>query len=306
MFSFLPAPLLGMTSIIYISVNTVVWSVLLYVAVLLKLLSPMKSLRHFFAQVATLCAKLWVDCNNFLFNKIHDMHWDITGLEKLDKKKSYLLMSNHRSWTDIFVLQNIFNRRIPFPKFFLKQELIWVPFLGLAWWGLDYPFMKRYSKEKLEKKPHLRGKDIQTTRKQCEKFKSSPVSIINFLEGTRFNFEKRSKQQSPFTHLLKPKAGGVALVLSSMGDYLTNILDITIVYPGNNPPHRFWDLLKGKIPNITVRVNTLPVPENVVGKNYSEDHSFRENFQDWINDLWIKKDEQIEKIIAKYSRSKKE
>ncbi|MCA9735002.1 acyltransferase, partial [candidate division KSB1 bacterium] len=99
MFSFLPAPLLGMTSIIYISVNTVVWSVLLYVAVLLKLLSPMKSLRHFFAQVATLCAKLWVDCNNFLFNKIHDMHWDITGLEKLDKKKSYLLMSNHRSWT---------------------------------------------------------------------------------------------------------------------------------------------------------------------------------------------------------------
>ncbi|MCA9731174.1 1-acyl-sn-glycerol-3-phosphate acyltransferase, partial [candidate division KSB1 bacterium] len=195
---------------------------------------------------------------------------------------------------------------IPFPKFFLKQELIWVPFLGLAWWGLDYPFMKRYSKEKLEKKPHLRGKDIQTTRKQCEKFKSSPVSIINFLEGTRFNFEKRSKQQSPFTHLLKPKAGGVALVLSSMGDYLTNILDITIVYPGNNPPHRFWDLLKGKIPNITVRVNTLPVPENVVGKNYSEDHSFRENFQDWINDLWIKKDEQIEKIIAKYSRSKKE
>lgn len=152
----------------------------------------------------------------------------------------------------------------------------------------------------------MRGKDIQTTRKQCEKFKSSPVSIINFLEGTRFNFEKRSKQQSPFTHLLKPKAGGVALVLSSMGDYLTNILDITIVYPGNNPPHRFWDLLKGKIPNITVRVNTLPVPENVVGKNYSEDHSFRENFQDWINDLWIKKDEQIEKIIAKYSRSKKE
>ncbi|KAA3659153.1 MAG: acyltransferase [Calditrichaeota bacterium] len=305
MLSFLPAPLLGMTSLIFLSVNTIFWSVLLYVAVLLKLISPMRRIRHFFSQAATLCAKLWVDCNNLLFSKFYDMNWDIKGLEKLDKKKSYLLVSNHRSWTDIFVLQKVFNRHIPFPKFFLKQELIWVPFLGLAWWGLDYPFMKRYSKEKLEKKPQLRGKDMKTTRKHCEKFKNSPVSIINFLEGTRFNFEKKARQKSPFSHLLRPKAGGAALVLSSMGDYLTNILDITIVYPGNKPPHKFWDLLKGKIPNITVRVETLDVPENVVGKDYSEDKSFRENFQKWVNELWQKKDEQIEKIMAKYARAKK-
>ncbi len=53
--------------------------------------------------------------------------------------------SNHRSWVDILVLQSIFNRRIPFLKFFLKRQLIWVPLLGLAWWALDFPFMRRYS-----------------------------------------------------------------------------------------------------------------------------------------------------------------
>jgi 1-acyl-sn-glycerol-3-phosphate acyltransferase len=41
------------------------------------------------------------------------------------------------------VLQRIFHGRIPFLKFFLKQELIWVPVIGLAWWALDFPFMKR-------------------------------------------------------------------------------------------------------------------------------------------------------------------
>ncbi len=300
MLTFLPAPILGVTSLLFLGANTIFWSVFLYFFVLLKLIFPIKKIRLFFSHITVLCAKFWVECNSVIFRITQKMEWDISGLEKLDKKKSYLLVSNHRSWADIFVLQQVFKRHIPFLKFFLKQELIWVPFLGLAWWALDFPFMKRYSREFLEKHPELRGKDILTTRKKCEKFKNSPVSIINFLEGTRFNFEKKKKQNSPFTHLLKPKAGGMALVLSSMGDYLTNILDITIVYPGNQPPHKIWDLLKGKIPNITVRIDMLPIPQNITAKDYSEDSTFRKNFQQWINDMWKKKDTQIDSIIKKY------
>ncbi|KAA3613843.1 MAG: acyltransferase [Calditrichaeota bacterium] len=305
MLNFLPAPILGAASLLFISVNTIFWSIILYVFIFFKLISPLKSIRLFFARVATVCARFWVECNSFIFRVTQKMEWDIEGLENLDRKKSYLLVSNHRSWTDIFVLQQVFKREIPFLKFFLKKELIWVPFLGFAWWGLDFPFMKRYSREKLRKHPELRGKDIQTTRDKCKKFKDTPVSVINFLEGTRFNFEKKEKQNSPFIHLLKPKAGGIALVLSSMGDYLSNILDITIVYPGNQPPHKFWDLLKGNIPNVTVRVNALPVPQKVVGKNYSEDTPFRQGFQQWVNDLWQKKDKQIDSIITRYRQSDK-
>jgi len=35
-------------------------------------------------------------------------------------------------------------------SFFIKKELMWVPFLNLAWWSLDFPFLERYSKEYLD------------------------------------------------------------------------------------------------------------------------------------------------------------
>jgi 1-acyl-sn-glycerol-3-phosphate acyltransferase len=199
------------------------------------------------------------------------------------------------------VLQHVFKRHIPFLKFFLKQELIWVPLLGLAWWALDFPFLKRYSRAFLKKHPELRGKDIETTRKHCEKFKAIPVSVMNFLEGTRFTFQKHKQQNAPYRHLLRPKAGGVALVFSSMGDYLSGVVDVTIVYPANEPPVRFWDLLSGKITDITVRVKQRPIPRNVAGRNYDDDEAFRDTVHQWVNQLWQEKDQQIEAIKAEYA-----
>src|SRR3546814_9530339 len=109
-----------------------------------------------------------------------------------------------------------FNRRIPLLKFFLKQELIKVPLLGLAWWALDFPFRKRFTRAEIEANPSLKGKDLETTRKACEKFKEMPTSVMNFFEGTRFTQAKHDQQQSPYEFLLKPKAGGTAFALSAM------------------------------------------------------------------------------------------
>ena len=134
---------------------------------------------------------------------------------------------------------------------------------------------------------------METTRKQCAKFKDYPVSVMNFLEGTRFTKQKHQTQQSPYRHLLSPKAGGAALVLSSMGDYLSNVLDVTIVYPENPSRITFWMLLAGQIPRILVRVNVLPIPEDVVGKDYVQDPVFREKIQQWVNRLWQEKDHLI-------------
>lgn len=73
------------------------------------------------------------------------LQWEVHGLEGLSKKNWYLLICNHRSWADIVVLCVLFRKHIPMNKYFLKQQLAWVPFLGLACWALDMPFMKRYS-----------------------------------------------------------------------------------------------------------------------------------------------------------------
>ncbi len=200
------------------------------------------------------------------------------------------------------MLQKVLFRKIPFLKFFLKKELIWVPILGLAWWALDYPFMKRYSEAFLKKHPHLKGKDVETTRAACEKFKTIPVSVMNFVEGTRFTREKHDKQNSPFKHLLKPKAGGISFVLAAMGEELKSMVNVTIVYPNCNDKS-FWAFLCGRVTEIVVRVDTVPIEKDIIG-DYTQDEKFRERFQDWLNALWTQKDSTIEALLNPPSTSK--
>jgi 1-acyl-sn-glycerol-3-phosphate acyltransferase len=246
--------------------------------------------------VLILIAESWIAVNGFTFWLLTRIEWQVEGLEGLRYDGWYLVLSNHQSWVDIPVLQKTFNRRIPFLKFFLKQELIWVPLLGLAWWALEFPFMKRYSKEFLEKHPDMRGKDLETTRAACEKFRRVPVSVMNFVEGTRFNPAKREKQQSPFVHLLRPKAGGVAFVLNAMGDILQSIVDVTIVYPEGRPT--FLDTLSGRLHKVRVFIRELPIPRDLLAGDYENDVAYRERCQGWVMELWGEKDAMIERLLA--------
>jgi 1-acyl-sn-glycerol-3-phosphate acyltransferase len=193
------------------------------------------------------------------------------------------------------VLQHLLNRRIPLLKFFLKKQLIWVPVMGLAWWALEFPFMRRHSEAFLKKHPEMRGKDQATTRKACEKFALIPTSVMNFLEGTRFTPAKKRQQHSPYQHLLKPKVGGMALALNAMGEKFQAIVDVTIVYP-DGAPH-FIDFLMGKVKRITVRVRLLPVPQHLVTGDYAGDPAVREAYQKWGQQLWAEKDALIERLI---------
>lgn len=226
--------------------------------------------------------------------------FEVSGLEGVSTKDWYLVISNHRSWVDILVLQRVFNRKIPFLKFFLKKELIWVPFLGLAWWALDFPFMHRYSKALIAKRPDLKGKDLENTRKACEKFKHKPVSIMNFVEGTRLTDEKHKRQAKQFQHLLKPKAGGIAFVLGAMGEQLHKLLDVTIHYPDGTPS--YWDFVSGKVRRIQVQVKVQSIADllnsDAFGHDYFENPSQRVKFQRWLTELWLEKDKDIQVLAS--------
>ncbi|KPA19624.1 acyltransferase [Candidatus Magnetomorum sp. HK-1] len=231
MLRFLPGPVKGVFSLILYFFNTVFCFSFIFPLSLIKLIIPIPLIRKWCNIYLDKLATLWISINGWNIKLTKKINWHVTGLDTLDTKNWYLVVSNHQSWVDILVLQKIFNHKIPFLKFFLKKELIWVPILGLAWWGLDYPFMKRYPKSLIKKKPHLKGKDIEITRRACNKFKDKPVSIMNFVEGTRFTAEKHAQQSSPYSNLLRPKSGGIAFVLAAMGEQIENILNVTIVYP---------------------------------------------------------------------------
>jgi 1-acyl-sn-glycerol-3-phosphate acyltransferase len=148
----------------------------------------------------------------------------------------------------------------------------------------------------------MRGRDLETTRKACAKFSLIPTSVMNFPEGTRFTKAKHARQQSPYRHLLRPKAGGVALTLNAMGDRFRSLLNVTIVYPDGAPG--FWEFLCGRVRRIVVRMEQLPIPGHFIGADYENDTECREAFQQWLQDIWQEKDRQIAAILAETSPAK--
>ncbi|MCP4426024.1 MAG: acyltransferase [Chloroflexi bacterium] len=295
MFSFLPAPIRGGIAFLLLVINTLFWCIPLLALALLKLILPIPAWRAAISKGLIWVAQNWISGNGVTASLLHKYQWDIQEVADLSRKNWYLVVSNHQSWVDIFVLQSAFNRRIPFLKFFIKQELIWIPVIGLAWWALDFPFIKRYSKEYLRKHPKKRGKDLETTRKACEKFQTMPISVMNFMEGTRFSMKKHGRQQSPYQHLLRPKAGGIALVLDAMGDIIQTMLNVTIIYPNGSPT--FWDYLSGRAQNVIVRVEQSPISAHLAQGDYMNDPEFKVEFQDWVNTLWQEKDALINKTV---------
>jgi 1-acyl-sn-glycerol-3-phosphate acyltransferase len=286
----LPAPLRGGLTGLTLGLNTVLICCLMVPPALVKLLVPADAVRRACDRALNALAGGWVAANNAWIAAVRPARWDVQGLEGLHPDGWYLVSSNHQSWVDILVLQRIFHGRIPFLKFFLKQELIWVPVIGLAWWALDFPFMKRG-----------RGRgahhdDLKTTRAACQKFKRIPTSVINFVEGTRFTAAKRARQNSPYRHLLKPKIGGLGIALATMGEQFESLLDVCIVYPHGTP--RFWDLLCGRVDAVTVRVQRREIPSQVLGSDPVGDKAYRQRIGAWVEQQWLEKDRLIDSLLG--------
>ena len=297
MLSFLPPVARGVIAATLLVVNTCFWCALLFAFSLMKLVLPIKVLRAFADRVLNAIATNWIACNSGWMRFTQRATWDVTGLEELDAKGWYMVSCNHQSWVDILVLQHMLNRRIPMLKFFLKRQLIYVPIMGLAWWALDFPFMRRHSDAYLKSHPEKRFEDLDTTRRACEKFARVPTSVMNFAEGTRFTKEKHRTQQSPYRHLLKPRAGALALALSVLGDKFRWFLDVTIVYPAGAPT--FWQFLCGSVPKVIVRARHLPIPPEFRAGDYARDAQFRKRVQRWLQVRWKEKDEQIEVLLGR-------
>lgn len=295
MLNFLPGPVIFILSLSLLILNTALWGTLVCLGGLLKMLMPVQSARNAVTALMNRFMWAWASCNGGILMLIANIEWDVQGLEGLDKNAWYLLISNHLSGFDIAAQTYLLRNHIPMLKFFLKKELIYVPIMGLGCWALDMPFMDRTSPAKLKKNPKLKGKDLATTRRACEKFKTMPTSIINYVEGSRFTEEKRQRQDSPYQHLLRPKAGGIAFTLSAMGEQFTNLLDMTIVYP-DAPKDVLFGVMSGKVRKIIVRINALPVPQ-VDGDRYFAESEYRAEFQRWLNQLWAEKDHQIHALL---------
>ncbi|CAH3765244.1 TPA: acyltransferase [Klebsiella pneumoniae] len=279
---------------------TIICSVPIIVAGLIKLLVPIPAVWRSISVFCNFMMYCWCEGLALLLHLNPWLKWDVQGLEGLNKKNWYLLISNHHSWADIVVLCVLFRKHIPMNKYFLKQQLAWVPFIGLACWALDMPFMRRYSRSYLIRHPERRGKDVETTRRSCEKFRAHPTTIVNFVEGSRFTEEKKRETRSPYHNLLPPKAAGIAMALNVLGSQFDKLLNVTLCYLDNHT-RPFYDMLSGRLTRIVVRINLVPIGEELHG-DYVNDKNFKRGFQRWLNGLWEEKDRQLTDIMRDKER----
>jgi 1-acyl-sn-glycerol-3-phosphate acyltransferase len=290
MFERIVATAKGCAAGLVLALNTIVLTLAMLPFALAKLLVPASGVRRAVDRVLNAIARAWIAVNNAWMTAVGRTRWDVQVPDALKPHGWYLVSSNHASWVDILVLQRVFSGRIPLLKFFLKQELIWVPVIGLAWWALDFPFLKRG-------RGGASGQtDLAATRRACERFKLIPTSVIIFAEGTRFTRAKHALQRSPYRHLLKPKSGGLAIALATMGGRLDALLDVTIFYPGSTPT--FWDLLCGRVHEVVVRAQLRPIPPQLFSAAVAASPRFRAHVQRWIDALWQDKDRLLDELAS--------
>ena len=298
----LAANMRGSAMFCLLALNTLLWGIPVYFSIALKILAPTTRLRQHASALVAWFAQRWALANVSLGDALLGIQWDVRLPDTpLSPNGQYFISANHQSWNDIYALIRIFGRNTPFFKFFLKQQLIWVPVLGLVWWGLDYPFMKRYSREEIARNPALRIKDFETTRLACSRYANRPVAFLNFLEGTRFTYAKHQNQGSPYRHLLRPKAGGLAYTLAAMGGRLSSLLDVTIVYP--HGARGLWGLLTGQVRHVIVDVRSLTIPQEFATGDYAGDPAFRSRIQEWTRRLWADKDQLIDELLEASNRN---
>lgn len=283
--------------LLLLGANTVVHVVPLLAVALAKAALRWRPLRRAFDRSLMAIAESWIGVNSFLLDRLTPLRVEVVLPPGLRRDGHYLVLANHQSWVDIPILQKVFNRRIPLLRFFLKRQLFWVPLLGLAWWALDFPFMRRYTREQVARRPELAGRDLEATRRACERFRDIPVSVMNFPEGSRRTEEKQAAQDSPYRHLLRPRAGGVAFVLGAMGEAIDTVLDVTVAYPARAPS--LSGLLAGDVRRVDVRVRALPVPAALVTGAPAAERDGQAAARDWINALWRDKDDRLSGLAGR-------
>ena len=301
MLASLPGFLVAVISLSLTILNTAINSLFIVFFSLLKLVIPIPAISRRMGRMANQFMQNWLRGNALVLRLANRIDWQIIDRSQLNAEGWHLIICNHLSWTDIVILGDLFRTRLPVPKFFLKYELLYVPFVGLACWGLDMPFMRRYSREFLIKHPELRGKDVETTRSACAKFVHEPTTVINFVEGTRFTPEKARQVKSPFQHLMPPKAAGLSLALAGLGEQFEKIVNVTLAYPDNRE-HPFRDLLCGRMKRIQVCIDEIVITPELRG-DYVNDKPFKRNFQLWLNQVWHAKDAQLAQMADEWLKT---
>lgn len=279
----------GSLAALFIGVNTIGGCILLFIMALIRL--PLtRSWHDRMSKHMDLIIDGWVSANRWMYSTLRLIDVQVSWpAAELSRRRWYMVVSNHQTWVDIVLLQSTFRAVIPPLKFFTKQQLIWLPFLGQAMYLLGFPYVRRVSRQARESNPDLKQLDRQNTLAACDRFRTHPTAVLNFLEGTRFTTDKHAAQDARYQNLLNPRIGGLSYVLSGLKEELNELIDVSIVYP-NGPPG-FWEFLQGKCESVTIKLELHQLSPAMQSNDLAEQ---RKSLGPFIESLWQAKDDLID------------
>ncbi len=267
---------LSSISFLFITINLLFWLLFLILGVLIRFFLPFGIVKTTTFKSVQLIYRFAVLFDAWWLLHVLKIRFDIEGekevLANLSMNDSPLIICNHQSWFDTFLLQTLISSNGPMLKFLIKRELLWVPVLGWVCMALNFPRLNR------RKDTESRASDRKVAERASFKLGDEAGALLLFPEGTRFSAEKRRARQSPYKNLLKPKQGGFNTILQVAANYTgrdTRLLDLSIRYePGDA---NCWRCMSGAVDIIHVKVRSTDTGKVSDGAT-------------WLGECWRDKD----------------
>ncbi len=202
-----------------------------------------------------------VRLDHWWLTEVLGMDWELPDLH-MDRNGVYIILCNHQSWSDIFLVQSAIARNGPIINFLCKRELAWVPVLGLIFWAYGFPMLKRRAGGG-ETERSRRQADHRRIAQACAAVAAEPAALLSFPEGTRCTPAKRAQAASPYAHLLPPKSGGFNAIHGALRDRGAAVLDLTLIYAEQA---NFWRFLGAGVGPVVVEAEWIEDRELADGR----------------------------------------
>ena len=126
---------------------TLPWLVYLFIAdFLLSALLPLSAVAPDLAYdlSSNIAESVWHGIQ-LIFTRINRAKIVVSGSDALPAGESAIVVSNHVEWCDFYLIQELAVRRgmLGRCRYFAKQQLKWVPFLGWGLWAMGMPLVSR-------------------------------------------------------------------------------------------------------------------------------------------------------------------
>ena len=138
--------------------------------------------------IVTLGGKLLGYWSSFCLKYIMATKIEVKGKENIINNQKYFVVSSHQSIFETFFLQTIFEN----PVFILKKELIKIPLFG---WYLKKMGCISIDRNKISKE------NLNFSEEVSKVIKNSNKTLIIFPQGTRKDFDNRSKFKKGFARI---------------------------------------------------------------------------------------------------------